>query len=353
VDFWFRPADPVALSVLRVLGGLVFLAWLLPFAGEPEAWFGLRGWFDAQAYRETARLSELPPHLFGWSALYASADPLWVGSVYWVSITVMVLFTLGVATRVTGVLTWVAVVSFTANPATASDAEPLLQMLAFYLMLGHLLLGLRTSGQSWTARLLGPKELWQFRRFRTGAAAQLPVSVAANLAVRLFQVHFALAMMATGLHKLQAAEWWSGLAPWYYLHPPFHTTLADVQAYNPTDADGLLMAFSLASYLTLAWQIGFPAIAFRPSLRPVLLGGAVCGWVMTGLLLNMPIVGPLVMVACLSYVAPAGWRRFGGRLGRMLGIRKSLRQPLPETAPAPWRTKRGAKTAVAAVGNQS
>src|SRR5262249_16802256 len=150
--------------------------------------------------------------------LYASADPLWVSSVYWGSVAVLLLFTLGVATRLTGVLTWVAVVSFTANPATAANAEPLLQMLAFYLMLGHLFRGRLSAGQSGTARLVG--------RFRPASAADMPASVGANLAVRLFQVHFALAMMATGLHKLQAPEWWSGLAPWYYLHAPFHTTLA-------------------------------------------------------------------------------------------------------------------------------
>jgi hypothetical protein len=353
VDFWFRPSDPVALTALRVLSGLVFLAWLLPFAAEPEAWFGLQGWFDAQAYRETARLPELPPHLFGWSLLYAAVGPLWVGSMYWGSVAVLVLFTLGVATRWTGVLTWVAVVSFTANPATAWEAEPLLQMLAFYLMLGHLFQGLRSPGQTWTARLFGPKETWLFGRFWPGTSAAMPGSVAANLAVRLFQVHFALAMLATGLHKLQVAEWWSGLAPWYYLHPPFHTNWADVRAYSPADADGYLMAFSLASYLVLAWQIAFPAIAFRPALRPVLLSGAACGWIVMGLVLKTPVVGPLVMVACLSYVAPAGWRRLADYLGRLPGARIRPEQPVAAGTSLPWRPKRVVRTAMAPAGKQS
>ena len=36
-------------------------------------------------------------------------------------------------------------------------------------------------------------------------------------------------MTASGLHKLQVQEWWSGLAAWFYLHPPFHTTPEDVR----------------------------------------------------------------------------------------------------------------------------
>ena len=60
---------------------------------------------------------------------------------------VALLFTLGIATRITGVLTWVAVVSFLGNPAASYDADFLINILAFYLMLGYLLLGF------WNGRL--------------------------------------------------------------------------------------------------------------------------------------------------------------------------------------------------------
>ena len=50
--FWFTPANPVGLHALRVLFGLLVLAWLLSFWGRQEAFFGLGGWFDRQAYRE-------------------------------------------------------------------------------------------------------------------------------------------------------------------------------------------------------------------------------------------------------------------------------------------------------------
>src|SRR5215207_4783123 len=80
-DFWFRPTDPVGLKALRVLGGLLLLFWLLPFAGQYDSLFGLGGWFDARAYAEVARIPDLPPHLFSWSVLYVcGANPLLVGA---------------------------------------------------------------------------------------------------------------------------------------------------------------------------------------------------------------------------------------------------------------------------------
>ena len=44
--FWFTPRDPLGLHAVRVLAGLLFLAWLLAFAGQHDALFGMRGWFD-------------------------------------------------------------------------------------------------------------------------------------------------------------------------------------------------------------------------------------------------------------------------------------------------------------------
>ena len=45
--FWFSAVDPVGLHAVRLLAGLLFLVWLLSFAGHERAFFGLDGWFDA------------------------------------------------------------------------------------------------------------------------------------------------------------------------------------------------------------------------------------------------------------------------------------------------------------------
>jgi hypothetical protein len=333
VNFWFAAADPVGLHALRVLGGALFLFWLLPFAGEHQALFGLGGWFDVTAYREASRLPNLPPHEFGWSLTYlCGTNAVALTALYWLSVASILLFTLGLAPRVTGVLTWVAVVSYTANPALDYDADPLLKMLAFYLMVGYLLAGLRRPGQTWLGLLLGPREAWLFGRGRAERPAE---SVGANLALRLLQVHFAIAMVALGLHKLQIREWWTGLAPWFYLNAPYHTNELRARAFAPYRETALVL-FGLSTYLTLAWQIAFPAFAWRKGLwRVVLLGGALAAWLACTFLVSLPLFGPLMVIACLGYLTPAEWRRGLGLAAGLPGVRAVLRRlPGAPTSPA-------------------
>ncbi|HEX5271216.1 MAG TPA: hypothetical protein VFW33_12035 [Gemmataceae bacterium] len=348
VHFWFAAVDPIGLHALRVLGGALFLFWLLPFAGDPQALFGLGGWFDATAYREVSRLNILPPHEIGWSLTYlCGTNSVALTALYWGSVVSVLLFTLGLAPRLTGVLTWMAVVSYTANPALEYDADTLLKMLAFYLMLGYLLAGLRRPGQSWPARLLGPREAWLFARARSEPPAE---SVGANLALRLFQVHFAIAMVAVGLNKLQIREWWNGLAPWFYVNAPYHTTEEQVRSFGPY-RETVLVVFSLFAYLTLAWQLAFPAFAWRKGLgRVVSLGGALVAWLACTFWAQLPLFGPLLVVACLAYLTPAEWRSWLGRAGRLPGLRSVLRRlPGAPEAPAVAGPKGGVEARVSTV----
>src|SRR5262249_43634809 len=146
IDFWFAPTDPVGLHSIRLLSGLLFLLWLLPFAGQHEAYFGLGGWFDREAYLEVSRLPEKQRTLAptaSWSILYAAGDNATLLTLmYWLSVAVLVLFTLGVAPPVTAALSWVIVASYTANPAISYDADVFLIVLAFYLMVGYVLFAL-------------------------------------------------------------------------------------------------------------------------------------------------------------------------------------------------------------------
>jgi hypothetical protein len=279
--FWFSPVDPVGLHGLRFLAGLLFLAWLLPAAGNVENYFGPQGWFDKEAAAEASRLPDSPPQLQSWSILeLAGSDSRALRAVYWSSIGVLALFTLGIFPRVTAVLTWAVVTSFTANPALDLDAYALFHILALYLMVGYLLLG------------------------RNGR--RVP-GVGANVALRLLQVHLAVVFVTSGLHKLQFGEWWAGVALWYPLHPPFQTTPASARLHA-SDAEFYLGMLSVAAYLAMAWQLGFPFFAWRRRWRPVLVGGALVGWLATALLFRLPLLGPALFIASLSYLLPDEWR---------------------------------------------
>lgn len=347
VDFWFAPTDPLGFHVVRFLAGLLFFCWLTPFAANHEAFFGLGGWFDIQAYREASRLPEsTAAPLDSWSILYwvRDANPALLTAIYWSSVVVLVLFTLGVAPQVTAVLAWLIVASYTANPAISYDADVLLIVLAFYLMIGYLLFALPRPGQRWSFQVLVPPISWFVGR--TDPERENAPSTAGNLTLRLLQVHFALIICTSGFHKLQLAEWWSGAAFWYPLHPPFETTLAQAreQAGNATT---YLSVLSLAAYLTLAWQITYPVYAWRPRWRIVLLGGAVIGWLGCAFLYKLPLFGPAILIGSLCFLTPAEWRMALAWLSRLPGLHGLAQSPEDGERPASSRPTRKEAAATA------
>lgn len=312
--FWFTPIPTTGLHCLRVLSGLLFCAWLLSFLGHQAEFFSLNGWMDAEAYREVQELQrqpETPPAPIGpvgWSMLYlAGGSAAAFQAMYWGSILVLILFTLGVATRITGVLTWIVVLSFLANPAISYEGDYMLGILAFYLMIGHLLVGHWHGNLTIAEHLLGSRRdfLFSGRLFPSAGAA--PLSSGANLVLRMLQIHFTIIILTSVLHKLQMSDWWSGVALWYPLHPTFKTTLETLQREMPSRESTLFM-LSVVQYMALAWQLTFPMFAWRSGWwRLLLLGGAVIGWIGTFFVFKLPLLGPFVLLCCLSFLRPEEW----------------------------------------------
>jgi hypothetical protein len=318
--FWFMPIPIAGMTVLRIASGILFCAWLLSFVGHQRELFSLNGWFDRAAYEEVvirqrgiekaAREGKGQPQSFapapiGWSLLYLAGNNDQAFQIlYWASIVVLVLFTLGIGTRVTGVLTWIVVVSFLANPATNYEADYLLGILAFYLMLGHLFTGVWNGKRSLLGLVFGPCDQMIFSR----AGGEPRVSISANFMMRLLQIHFAIIIVTSGLHKLQIADWWTGVALWYPLHPPFQVSAEGLKR-EAANASTTLFLLSAMGYAVLAWQLCFPFFAWRSGRwwRVLLLGGAAIGWAGSLFLFKLPLFGPFVFIACLSYLRPEEW----------------------------------------------
>ena len=308
--FWFMPIPTTGLQCLRVMSGLLFCGWLLSFLGHQGEFFSLSGWFDAKAFDQVLREPTLAPAPIGWSVLYwAGENEGIVHVLYWLSLVVLGLFTLGIATRITGLLSWVAVVSFLANPATSFEGDYLLAILAFYMMIGHLLVGQWNGNLSIVERIVGSRDDfvlagWLFPR----SGSERPASYAANFVMRLLQIHFAIITVASALHHLQIADWWAGVALWYPLHPPFQTTAESLQP-ELMSPNATLFYLSVLNYVGLAWLLCFPLFAWRSSWygRGLLLGGGVIYWLSMFFLWKLPLFGPFVFIGCLSYLTAGEW----------------------------------------------
>lgn len=307
--FWFAAIPTTGFRVLRVLAGLVFCAWVLSFAGHQAEFFSLAGWIDAKAYEDVQRQPGAAPAPVGWSIFHVDADNTAAfHALYWLSVTILVLFTLGVATRITGVLTWVVVVSFLANPVTSFEGDYLLAILAFYLAIGHLFAGQWNGDLTLAERILGSRHDFLVARWIWPSATETPVSVAANFALRLVQIHFVIIVLTSAFHKLQIAEWWSGVAFWFPLHPPFVTTVVNLRD-EMARPNVTLFFLSLTQYVALAWQFALPAFAWRSGTawRILLIGGAAIYWLGVFLVFRLPLFGPFVFLCCLSFLRPEEW----------------------------------------------
>jgi len=314
MNFWFAPIDAVGLHFVRIFTGMVLIFWLLSFAGYQDALFGLTGWFDAQAIKDTARLPGGAPVPFGWSILYLAGNETAVHAMYWGSIVILLAFTIGLFTRVTSVLSWVIVVSFTLNPAISFDADFLLVVFAFYLMVGYVLLGQWSRDLSIRDRILGSTDTL----LRIPSANEQPGSRGANLAIRLLQVHFALAVCVSALHKLQYGYWWGGVALWFPMHPPLETTFEGVRM-GPATRGVYLFTLSAVQYALMAWQLAFPLFAWKQWARPLLLAGGILGWIGSVFVFQLPLFGPIYLIGCLAFLTPAEWRTAFGWLGNLGG----------------------------------
>jgi hypothetical protein len=103
--FWFVPAAPHTLALMRILGGGMIFYTHLVWAKNLVAFLGPSAWID----RETARLMNPP---YAWSHLYYIESPALLWTVHLAALAVFAAFTLGLFTRVTAILTAVLTLSY-------------------------------------------------------------------------------------------------------------------------------------------------------------------------------------------------------------------------------------------------
>src|ERR1019366_1166910 len=178
---------------------------------------------------------------------------------------------------------------------------------AFYLMIGYLIVGQWSGNLTTLECILGSRnDFVLLARSASGGTGER-TSHGANLMMRLRQIHFAIIMVASALHKLQMADWWAGVALWYPLHPTFQTSLESLRLEAPQGARTLFF-LSLFEYGVLAWQLAFPVFAWRSGWwRILLLGGAVIGGLGVFFRFKLPLFGPFIVLGCLSFLRPEEW----------------------------------------------
>ena len=149
--FWFRRADPLPLGVIRVFAGLVILYVHLIYSLDLVSMVGPEGWLNKPAidyWRNDVVFTKSPQDwsLYSeevmaqgqpvWSVYYHLTDPGWIVATHIGFLVAMFLFTIGFATRLTAVLTWIGVVSYINRlPVFLYGMDAMMNIAVVYLMI--------------------------------------------------------------------------------------------------------------------------------------------------------------------------------------------------------------------------
>jgi uncharacterized membrane protein YphA (DoxX/SURF4 family) len=274
---------------VRIATGLILTwscaVWLL----DVDALFGTRGWL---APTEVWRMNDQP---WQWSWYFAASSPTMLRVLAGVTLAAAVLLTIGLATPLAALVAFVGLVS-AANraPLNVFGLDDTLGMLLVPLLIGP-------SGACLSVdRLLAGAG--------RGGAGEAAPSVAANIALRLLQVHLCVVYFFSGAGKMLGASWWEGTALWGAVANDRYRTL-DLRwlAHHPLVVNALTLG-------TLFWEVAYPALVWPRLTRRLFLAMAVAVHLGIGLAMGMMEFGLAMISANLAFVPADAYRRLGRSL---------------------------------------
>lgn len=345
--FWFTPASPLPLGLIRVCAGAVVL-WLLsayspdldeflgenawysrnyvnrlrnsevgvPRPGQPRTWDSAREVtdeprsHDEQRYFEEWRQDPRGVSVKGYPAFsiyFHIGDALSIRWVHGVCLFVIVLFMMGFWTRITSVLAWLVFMSYVQrSPATAFGADAMASVLLLYLMLGP-------SGATLSVDCLLSRwvAIRQARRLGIPLPPWRPAkqTVSANVVIRLLQIHLCIIYFVAGATKLSGAMWWDHTVIWHVLVNP---EFAPNAIRPPIDMIRFLsrhrllceLLMSGATLLTLFTEIGFPFLVWRQSMRKTMVCCAILLHSGIGMLMGLYSFGAIMGCMNIAFLDP-------------------------------------------------
>ncbi len=285
--FWYTPADPILLGLIRIMTGLMLLYTHAVWGLALDDFFGQDAWIS----HDLADFTQTNPYAF---SFWWHVPPRWIWPAYAVAMLVLAFFTIGLFTRIASVLALVVVISFVnRQPEALFGLDKINLVLTFYLTIGP-------SGSAVSIdRLLA--------RWRRGTAlAPVKPSASANFAVRLIQVHMCLIYFFAGISKLQGPAWWNGQAMWMaFGNLEYQSVDMTWLAWHPWLVDFL-------THFTAMWELSFCVLIWIPILRPLVLAGAVVMHLGIGATLGLWTFSLIMLVGCMSFLPGEGVRRLLG-----------------------------------------
>ena len=303
--FWFTPTDVAGVCVLRILSGLAAFYFLLSHTADLNRWFGAAGLLPSRIVFQPefagktvfggAPLREASFHI---SYLSGIDDPslLWIAHA--MGLVIVGLFTLGLFSRITNVLSVIVVLSYVHRaPMLTGQLEPLLTMMLIYLCFAPT--GAWMSLDAWLKKRRGGNLDGSDLQSGPSRGSQ---SWTATVSRRLIQVHLAGLVLMMALTKLAGTTWWSGDAVWWLI------AHSESRLVDLTFLSGAPILFSAWTHGIVLFELAFPILIWNRLARPLLLVLAVVVWIPLALVTGLVAFFVTLLFASVAFIPSATLR---------------------------------------------
>jgi hypothetical protein len=266
--FWFETDGRAQMRLFRIGLALLLLGCYAIRSLDLELFYGEHGLMPASL------LTELMPMSYRFSIfrVFTGEAALWIGN--GVLLAGLAALAAGFKPRLASVVVWLVHLSFVhRNLAIAYGVDTIACFFLFYMLFA---------------------DHRDDKDYRPGDLQ----AILGSMAYRLCQIQVCIIYGYSGIKKLKGFAWWNGDAVWH--------SLAQVQLAG---ADFSWMAhFPLAlagvTYLTLAWEIYFPALIWIKPIRVPLLIVGVLLHMGIAFGMSLPLFGALMVLTYVLFLDP-------------------------------------------------
>jgi hypothetical protein len=271
--FWFEPQQTSTLALVRVVFGLVVLAWSLSLLPDLGTFFSSRGLLPKQPSLDSAGL---------WAPLSVSSDLVPVLAVYVAVVVAAICLIVGFGNRLASVIIWFGVVALTRrNPYVFNAGDAYLRVLAFYVML--MPTGAALSVTRWQR---ARHRFWEFPRRSLWA-------------LRLLQVQVSIVYLTAFWDKLRSGPLWNdGTAMSFILR------IKDVDRFGTPGFSTDSLPINVMTYGTLAIELALGVLVWNRRLRPWVLSVGIAFHLAIDYSVRVGFFSLVAIVALLSFISP-------------------------------------------------
>lgn len=277
-EFWFSPVAYSRLGLMRfILGGTFFFLYLFrQFRID---------FFDERSLIPHADQLTVFPDFFKPFFSWNFWPDAWASSVHLLYVFLLLLMFLGLSNRVFMIFSWILHMGFIhRNYSHIFGADVIGGLFLLYL-------AFTDCQKSWSLRSFLGRES---RETHTSSK-----DLITSVFYRLMQIQICVIYAYTGFEKLKGVSWWDGTALWTVLANPQMTM------YNVTWLRHLPLVIAGLTFVTIIFEVYFPAAILSRKVRPYWLGAGVLFHAGIGLFMGL-IPFSLVMIStyALFYDVP-------------------------------------------------